>query len=301
MESTSVYTDLIEKVLQVKCLAQQVESLLEPDVLNLATPKWKECLENYHRYQDLMKSVKSEYTPERISTSKVFRSQNLFKTLKVIVIAKCYAPKKLPTNTDDRFCIVLQNCPALSMLVKAMNSDVNPDEITIIDSVRANFDSCNSFCQYCNQARQEMKMNRLKHQPCILDMAIYNGKAVVNRFSSQTSGLFSTSCIAIVKLRINARYFYEQKETGKDAVRVSGDGMHVIAFPESNLKQSTFCLGDLSTISELNNEEEVHIMDESVEKSSKRELEEDIEEIMPGKFPKTDETCVISEELVEIM
>ncbi|GFS33586.1 uncharacterized protein TNIN_418351 [Trichonephila inaurata madagascariensis] len=142
------------------------------------------------------------------------------------------------------------------MLTKAMTSDVDPNKARLSDTVKVNFGTCSLYCHNCSNAMESMtskgvKLNFDSSQPCIADINVFNGETLVNRFGAQIQTYFPDTFIAILEIELNVRYFYAVKDASIDMVRVGGRVLKMVAFPETNLKQTSVCLGDLNLLAQV--------------------------------------------------
>lgn len=257
------YTTLIKNVLQCRELTTEIEKCLsEDDILNLIVPNWEEHLNNNVIYQEFKNDAKNMYAAEKNPDS-IFRLQ-YFKNgqvLKILLLANCstyvqYEPEKNEKNKTNRvFCIIIKDTPVLNMLMEGFNNDLDLENVQFSDTFKVNFQGCGIFCKNCSFAISHMQSEGLDLkfdciQPCIADTMVYNGTKVINQFASQITNSSPGGYKAIMQLNINCRYFYKIKDQPKTIVRLGGSATKMIAFPETNLKEATIYLGNLSALNQ---------------------------------------------------
>ncbi|GFQ75492.1 uncharacterized protein TNCT_124041 [Trichonephila clavata] len=144
-----------------------------------------------------------------------------------------------------------------------------------------------------SMASKDVKLNLDCSQPCIADIHVFNGEMLVNRFGDQIKSYFPDSFIGLLEIELNVRYFYAVKDASMDIVRVGGQILKMVAFPESNLKQTNVCLGDLNLLAQVEpNEDQYFVPPEFNGSTEKRALEEDdteetVVDCIPSKHQKT--------------
>ncbi|GFT43024.1 uncharacterized protein TNCV_2777761 [Trichonephila clavipes] len=298
------YSTLVDQILKTPILANKVQDMVrdsDHSSLNLVTLNWQSQLANYARYQQFQKEAKHMFSPERTNYNSQFRLQNLKdseKSLNVIIAGVCnvYRPytkaaTKLPLS------ITLKDSSLMNRLTKAMTSDVDPNKARLSDTVKVNFGTCSLYCHSCSNAMESMaskgvKLNFDSSQPCIADITVFNGETLVNRFGAQIKSYFPDTFIAILEIELNVRYFYTLKDASMDMVRVGGKVLKMVAFPESNLKKTSVCLGDLNLLAQVEpNQDQYFVPPEFNGPTEKRALEDDAEETVidciPNKHQKT--------------
>ncbi|GFS99957.1 uncharacterized protein TNCV_4196411 [Trichonephila clavipes] len=165
------------------------------------------------------------------------------------------------------------------MLTKAMTSDVDPNKACLSDTVKVNFGTCSLYCHHCSNVMESMASKGIKlnfdcSQPCITDINVFNGETLVNRFGAQIESYFPDTFIAIMEIELNMRYFYAVKDASMDMVRVGGQVLKMVAFPESNLKQTNVCLVDLNLLAQVEiNQDQYLVPPEFNGPTEKRALE----------------------------
>ncbi|GFQ76331.1 uncharacterized protein TNCT_200021 [Trichonephila clavata] len=192
----------------------------------------------------------------------------------------------------------------MNMLTKAMTSDVDLNKARLSDTVKVNFGTCSLYCHHCSNAMESMASQGVKlmfdcSQPCIADIHVFNGETLVNRFGAQIKSYFPDSFIALMEIELNVRYFYAVKDASMDMVRVGGRILKMVAFPESNLKQTKVCLGDLNLLAQVEpNQDQYFVPPEFNGSTEKRGLEEDdteetVVDCIPTKHQKTWDPSVV--------
>ncbi|GFT26038.1 uncharacterized protein NPIL_17071 [Nephila pilipes] len=334
------YSTLVHQILQIPVLAEKVQDLVNEShqtYLNLVDPDWKQKLMNDACYQQFQNDAKRLFSSQRINQNK-FRVQNLKDSatpLKVIIAGYCSMYNPYTKTTNQMLSITLKESPLMNMLSKALTSDVDPLTAKLSETTKVNFGGCSMCCQYCSSAIESMSTKGVKLsfdciQPCIVDTYVFDGKTLANRFGSQIKSYFPETFIAILQLELNVRYFYTNKNTSMDFIRVGGRALKMVAFPESNLKQSKISLGNLNVLaqveSEISKQAQYLVPEESKESigkytlelneksyeeqssnsTEKRALEEEEEEevfdCIPSKYQKTWDTSDVyhvQEETVE--
>ncbi|GFR12914.1 uncharacterized protein TNCT_328061 [Trichonephila clavata] len=282
------YSTLVDLILNAPVLANKVQDMVresEHTSLNLVTLDWKSQLANNARYQQFLKDAKFMFSPERLSLNSQFRVQNLKDSdtpLKVIMVGVCnvYRPYTKAT-TKLPLSITIKDSPLMNMLTKAITSDVDPNKARLSDTVKVNFGTCSLYCHHCSNAMDRMaskgvKLNFDCVQPCIADINVFNGETLVNRFGDQIKSYFPDTFIAIMEIELNVRYFYALRDASMDMVRVGGRILKMVAFPESNLKQTNVCLGDLNLLAQVEpNQDQYFVPPEYNGSSENRSLEDD--------------------------
>ncbi|GFR17198.1 hypothetical protein TNCT_103251 [Trichonephila clavata] len=67
-----------------------------------------------------------------------------------------------------------------------------------------------------------------------------------------------------MEIELNVRYFYAVKDASIDMVRVGGRILKMVAFPESNLKQTKVCLGDLNLLAQVEPNQDQYFVPQSL-------------------------------------
>ncbi|GFR05380.1 uncharacterized protein TNCT_240091 [Trichonephila clavata] len=293
------YSTLVDQILKTSVLANKVQDMVrESDhtSLNLVALDWKTQLANYAHYQQFQKEARNMFSAERTSLNSQFRVQNLKnaeKSLKVIVagVSNVYRPYTKSANTLP-LSITIRDSSAMNMLTKAMTSDVVPNKVRLSDTVKVNFGACSLYCHHCGNAMESMaskgvKLNFDCSQPCIADIHVFNGETLVNRFGAQIKSYFPDTFIALMEIELNVRYFYAVKDASMDMVRVGGRILKMVAFPESNLKQTNVCLGDLNLLAQVEpNQDQYFVPPEFNGSTEKCALEDDTEETVVDCIPR---------------
>ncbi|GFQ82321.1 uncharacterized protein TNCT_86491 [Trichonephila clavata] len=192
----------------------------------------------------------------------------------------------------------------MNMLTKAMTSDVDLSKARLSDTVKINFGTCSLYCHHCSNAMESMASQGVKlmfdcSQPCIADIHVFNGETLVNRFGAQIKSYFPYSFIALMEIELNVRYFYAVKDASMDMVRVGGRILKMVAYSESNLKQTKVCLGDLNLLAQVEPIKINTLCPQSLmDQRKKRGLEEDdteetVVDCIPTKHQKTWDPSVV--------
>ncbi|GFQ84513.1 uncharacterized protein TNCT_311241 [Trichonephila clavata] len=111
--------------------------------------------------------------------------------------------------------------------------------------------------------------------------------------------IFPIHLLRLWKFELNVRYFLCRQRCFMDMVRVGGRILKMVAFPESNLKQTKVCLGDLNLLAQVEpNQDQYFVPPEFNGSTEKRGLEEDdteetVVDCIPTKHQKTWDPSVV--------
>ncbi|GFY67224.1 uncharacterized protein TNIN_228231 [Trichonephila inaurata madagascariensis] len=173
--------------------------------------------------------------------------------------------KRHPHTQELPLSITIKESSPMNMLTKAMTNDVDLNKARLYDTVKL-----------------------------ILERAACTATTVAMPWKIKS--YFPDTFITITEVELNVRCFYAKKDASIDMVRVGGRVLKLKAFPESNLKQTKECLGDLNLLAQVEpNQYQYFVPPEFNGSTEKHTLEEDdaeesVVDCIPSKHKKTWDT-----------
>lgn len=233
------YSALLSRVLKDNVLAKHIHEKsnnADPHTLNLLTLDWKAHLQNHlNLYQSKafrfpFKSPHDHYEYESIPEP----------LIEVQLVAYCRFVKPINNTEKNADPLMVTDSEPLQKIALHVMKDLGSN-LRISEDSKYTFKNCTSSlgCNQCEKASRVFHKHgypvKRTLQPCIRFTQVYNGKQVVNRFHNQMVDMFESAFVAILNLKINARYSYMDSNSNTKMYRMAGKVGSIVAFNEAKL------------------------------------------------------------------
>lgn len=251
----------------------------EPGVINLITPSWKSVLENnsvYLRHKDnkvpyanqINKSTESSHINKYIIIGREDRFQ-------LLVVG--YFRVELSKSKDPYHTLTVDNCKPLDFIGNLMCQE--QPKATYATNSKFFMLTCNGDCPKCRKYKIQNVRIPKDNQWCLTATKVFTSKGIELGTREYCAAVFNRPTIAIVRLEVNMKYFYNNGNSSK-----IGGIVKSVLFVQESLLQNDEDIKGILTLNDndlpdsfLNEEEEEDLIAIPIGANIKREAEEEYE------------------------
>lgn len=208
MTSETSDTDLdniyINKVLNNAHLKTAISRLIEPGVINLITPNWRDVLYNNRVYLNHKEGRVSFSNPnmqtatnQHIKKYGIIDRENKFQVL-VVGLFRVFK------NEQGGHLLVQDHCSPLSEIGKVMCPD---EKITFCSNCKYYMMSCNGICPSCRHPDSKDCIPQ-DNIWCASETKVFTLKGLERATREYCAAVFRNSTIVIMRMEINMKYYF---------------------------------------------------------------------------------------------